>query len=73
MIGFLIWFISGIIAVIIWATHTINDLDFDAADALAATFTCVCPIYNTFYVIIRFPRFCKELKNSKFFEKLKNM
>ena len=70
MIGFSIWFISAIIAVIICLTHTNNSSDFDV---FAATFTCVCPIYNTFYVIIRFPRFCKELKNSNLFEKLKNM
>ena len=70
MIGLLIWFISVIVAVIICIIHTNDDSDFDA---FAATFTCLFPIYNTFYVITRFPRFCKELKNSKFFEKLKNM
>lgn len=70
MIGFFIWFFSGIIAAIMCAVHTKDNSDFDP---FAATFTCVCPIYNTFYVIIRFPRFCKELKDLKFFEKLKNM
>lgn len=70
MIGFLIWFISCIIAIIIWAIHADDNSNFDV---IAVTFTCVCPIYNTFYVITRFPRFCKELKNSEFLKKLKNM
>lgn len=36
-------------------------------------FTCLCPIYNTLYVITRFPRFCKELKDSNFCKQLKDM
>lgn len=70
MIGFLIWDISAIVAIIIWAVHANDNLN---SDLVAILFICICPIYNTFYVITRFPRFCKELKNSKFFEKLKNM
>lgn len=69
IIGFLIWIFSVFSALIMWVVHdTSVNMNLEVI-----LFTCLCPIYNTLYVITRFPRFCKELKDSNFWKQLKDM